>query len=155
MQLLEWLWLGSSLSIFGCVLVMLKIGTNKSMRSKLYNQVIFNIALSDCTFSLGAIIGLPDDGTWPCYLQSALTNIGPVATLFWTTVLVHHVYVILTASPTTVQSRSNSISWKLYLICWGIPVLVTFLPLTTVKFGKMVSYILPILLKIFISNCIM
>jgi hypothetical protein len=126
----------SALSGVGCLATMIVIFFSKNLKTKFYNQVIFHIALSDGIFALGTSMGIPNDGSIACSIQAILTNIGPVGTLTWTTVLAYHVFAIL-AYPVSYSQRNITISNQLSSICWGIPIIVTILPLSTVKYGLM------------------
>lgn len=125
----------SSASALGSLLVIAVYARYKEIRSKVYNHIILNISIVDLLVAIGTLIGLPSDGSLACFIQSPLVNIGQVAQIFWVTVLAYYLYMILSAVTLRLQSANVLVSWKMYLLCYGVPVLVSFLPLTTVPFG--------------------
>jgi hypothetical protein len=88
--------------------------------------------MSICDFfsSLGGSFGYVREGTPLCDLQAILTNIFPLASVFWLIILIY-IYLKLLTSHEAIQS----IHLPIHLFCWGFPLLLTFLPLTTNKFG--------------------
>jgi hypothetical protein len=99
---------------------------NKIELSRLVNM----ICICDLFGSIGMALGHPEDGSTRCIIQAILTNIFPIAGVFWTTLisflLLIHVFKM---------RPIDRFSWPIYLLCFLVPILVTFLPLTTNQFG--------------------
>jgi hypothetical protein len=92
------------------------------------NQIILFIAFSDLVSSLGMIFGYCSDHSTLCWFQAVLTNLGPLWSIFWTTLLIYLVWGHLT-------SKNLDLSLPIHLFCWLIPIFLTFLPLLTNRFG--------------------
>ncbi len=125
--------LASSISLFCCILVMIVYSFSKKIRLKSYNKIIFYIALCDSLSSLGGLLGISKNGTFQCSIQTILTNIFPLAGIFWTTVISCILFTII--HKINVGNHEITFEWWVHLICWGIPTLVTLLPLSTEDYG--------------------
>lgn len=119
-----------SISCFGTSLVIVFYWTNKSLQKSIYNQVIYYISISDFFSSLGGSFGYVHEKSLLCKAQAILTNIFPLSSVFWVTIMIY-IYVKLLTSYESVHAIHSTI----HIFCWGFPILLTFLPLTTNKFG--------------------
>lgn len=102
----------------------------KSLHKSIYNKVIYYISICNFFVSLGGSFGYVHEDTFICYLQTILTNIFPLSSVFWVTVLI---YLFLTLI--TTQQSINNLNYSIHIFCWLLPILLTFLPLTTNSFG--------------------
>lgn len=124
----------SFLSIIMCLAVISVFFFSKNIRSKSYNKVVLFIAVSDLLTSFGGILGITKSGSLQCTFQAILTNLFPLSSMFWTTVIVYFLFDIV--ARTNPVFRDDLIyNWWLHLICWGLPSLLTFLPLVTEDYG--------------------
>jgi hypothetical protein len=103
---------------------------NPSIRSHISNEIIFYIGISDLLSAAGGVIGFVHENTFLCQYQAILTNIFPLTGIFWTSLLVY-VMIGLVANTKVL----TNISWKLHLIGWTFPIILTLLPLTTNRYG--------------------
>lgn len=81
--------------------------------------------------AVGLMIGVSEDGSMACWWQAILTNICPLWSIFWSTMIIFSVICFL-RDPKT---RTEPISLYTHIVCWLLPVLLTFLILSTNKFG--------------------
>ena len=127
---------------------------------KVKDKTAYSIAalICFCDFfsSLGMSVGLCVDGSVQCFIQAILTNYFPLAGVFWVTVLVFSLYRIvvlpneaynvsilyLTNTQKQIQidesskvPKHNMFTPCRLLCCWGVPLVLTLLPLTTNTYG--------------------
>jgi hypothetical protein len=119
-----------SISCCGTSFVIVFYWTNKSLQKSIYNTVIYYISICDFFSSLGGSFGYVHENSLLCKTQAILTNIFPLSSVFWVTILIY-IYVKLLTSHESVHLIHTTI----HIFCWGFPILLTFLPLTTNKFG--------------------
>jgi len=120
-----------TLSAFSSLLMIISYMRMKGIR-KMYDRMICNIAVSNLFGSIGIAIGLTQNGTVQCYTQALLTNIFPISSVFWTTVIAYVLYTVVSSS-TSLDVLSPYVS----IWCWVVPVLLTLLPLTTNTYGTL------------------
>jgi hypothetical protein len=98
--------------------------------NSIFTKLIFYIAISDLFSSIGISLGFSYRGSIKCYAQGILTNIFPISGVFWTTIIAYQL-----ATSIFQRRMVTKINYQLHLLCWGLPVLVTFLPLITNDIG--------------------
>jgi hypothetical protein len=135
MSLLTWIYILSSISGVASLFIIGIYIRYKQIRSKLYNEIICNIAICDLMTAIGTLMGVPNDESVLCYIQSPLVNIGQVAQVFWVTLIAYYLHRIVTRSQVSGQLPPFELSKAVYVVCYGVPTLVSFLPLTTVPYG--------------------
>jgi hypothetical protein len=101
-----------------------------TLHKSIYNTVIYYMCICDFFSSLGGSFGYVQEGTFLCDLQAILTNVFPLASVFWLTILIYIYLKLLTS-----HESIHIIHTTTHIFCWGFPLLLTFLPLTTNKFG--------------------
>lgn len=94
----------------------------KEFKSKIIYNVLYYYFLSNCLASIGSIVGLPHDTDFWCWFEGLVTNIFVLSAILWTIVLTYLLFTII-------YGMKYRINFLTHLICWGIPLLVTFLPL--------------------------
>jgi hypothetical protein len=120
-----------SLSCFGSMsMIIVLLHSDDLRRNNLYKRVIFFIAVCDLFGGLAASLGLLHDKTSLCWFQAIMTNIFPLAGVFWTTVLAYLLHRAITTRKAIVE-----LPVVIYILCWILPVILTFLPLTTSRYG--------------------
>lgn len=123
----------SIFSILSCCcsfLVLIIYLSSKTLKKSSHNEIIFYIGISDLLSSIGGSFGLVYENTIQCQVQAILTNIFPLSGIFWTTILVY-IMIGIVANKKVVKV----VTWKYHLIGWIIPIILTFLPLTTNRYG--------------------
>jgi uncharacterized membrane protein len=94
------------------------------------SRLVNMICLCDLFGSLGMAFGHPEDDSIQCIVQAILTNIFPIAGVLWTTLISWLLLIHV------LKLRSiDRFSWQITFLCFFLPVVVTFLPLTTQQFG--------------------
>lgn len=121
----------SSIAIVACLFIVFIHLKYQRIQRKSLHKVVCYIACCDIFSSIGIMIGLPQNGTFPCYLQSVLTNIFPLSGVFWTTTIAYMVYCIIYNA-----EKINVTSYRLLAITCGFPVILTILPLSTETYGS-------------------
>lgn len=102
----------------------------KSLQSRRYVQLVFCVSICDIIGAVGVGLGDASPDTVSCWFQAFLTNFGFLAGVFWNTVIAYHIYEIVHR-----RYRISSLL-SVHLICWGLALCLTILPLTTNSFGK-------------------
>ena len=121
----------SILSLCGCsLIVFFHFRLSIAQRNKVYNKIILYVVLSDFFAATGTIFGTEKDHTFRCSLQAFLTTAFPLSSILWTTVTFYLFYLAIRNR----KSRKNAML-KMHLICWGLPLILTLLPLTSVRYG--------------------
>lgn len=91
--------------------------------------------MCDFFFALGTLIGRPHDGTWACWIQSAVTTYFSLTSIFWTTVIALMLYRLVHQKHSEHQMNCFH-SVKVHGVCWISPIVMTFAPLSTNTFGN-------------------
>ena len=98
-----------------------------------YLKLVGLIQLSDLCISLGAVIGGQRTGTFGCVYQYILTNIFPVCSCFLALIVLKELhYTVSLAKKVPDDSFSKSLTVAIL-----IPVIVTFIPLSTEDIGTL------------------
>jgi hypothetical protein len=92
-------------------------------------NIILNISISDFFMNVASSVGFPDDGTALCWIQGLTENYFALCSWFWTTLLAYRVYC------TVRYSKPNISTGQMMLIGWGLPLLLTAIPLSTTNYG--------------------
>lgn len=124
----SWTMFGPSLlSILGCLSVILILAV---LKQRSYLKIIEYICLSDLLSCCGSIIGYQHDNTGPCTFQAIFTTWFQLSSLAWTVTLTALLLNIIV----TGRTFSADLFW-VQGINWGLPLLITLLPLTTNRYG--------------------
>ena len=93
-------------------------------------QFIFYISLSDFLMNIGSSFGFPKSGSLLCWMQGIMMqNYFGLCSFFWTTMLSYATYSLIN------NGRPPFKLWQMKLICCGVPVVLTVLPLSTSIYG--------------------
>lgn len=85
--------------------------------------------------SIGGILGISKSGSFKCGIQTFLTNYFPLTSIFWTTVIGYFLLSLLDLQHAHhLQTKLMSKRW-VHLVCWGLPLALTLLPLITDQYG--------------------
>jgi hypothetical protein len=121
----------SSLSITACASLCVYLMWSAKLNKVRY-QIIFLISLCDMFAAVGTVFGFTTSGSPQCWVQAIFTQIFPLASAFWT--LLIGVYVVCIIRSISFQADAF-VGWKIFLLCFGVPVVVTMLPFTTSTYG--------------------
>lgn len=122
--------IAASISLLMSSLVLLTALAFRSMRRKLFMQIITFIAICDIFTSGASLVGFPADGTPACSTQAFLISFFVKGMWLWTTVLCYQLYAMF-------QNGKVSLSYPaMHGIVWGISLVTTLLPLSTGTFGR-------------------
>jgi hypothetical protein len=127
--------IASSLSLVSCFLVIVVFNSSAKLQKRSYNKIIFFIALSDMLCAVGGMLGISRNGTFRCAIQTILTNLFPLASIFWTTVIAYFLFSIVNRTKLVPNQHDIISHWWLHMICWGLPTVVTLFPLITDGYG--------------------
>jgi hypothetical protein len=97
---------------------------------KLFVKIIFFISLSDFFSSLALLFGGARTESAECYLQGITSNYFVLASFCWSAVICLQVHSVVIYGK--VQNYMN----VFYLFCWGFPLVVTLLPISTSTYGN-------------------
>lgn len=70
------------------------------------------------------------NGTFACWFQDVTTNANNMSSAFWTTVIAYQLWVVVLKGQTIKDMR------LFHAVCWVLPFVLCFLPLSTNTFGK-------------------
>lgn len=94
------------------------------------NNIIFYIAINNFIASLGVLLGSVPTGSASCWFQGLTSNINYLSSALWSTMITYQLYMIC------VKRTNVYISNNVHILCWGLPILVGLLPLTTNTYGN-------------------
>jgi hypothetical protein len=123
----------SSFSLFASFLVIFLYLTSYDLRKTTFHTIIACVCLCDFFTSIGLLVGFPEKDTFACWIQALLINIFPVSSVFWITLISFMLYMNVFRR----DYVTELLSWKVHFVCWVLPVVLSFLPLTTNKFGPL------------------
>eukprot|EP01035_Chromulina_nebulosa_P062890 gene62890-86019_t len=98
-------------------------------KSRPFSTIVFFISLSDFCFSIMNCLGFPLNGTLQCSIQGFGVFYFPFASWLWTVMLVYQLRTLIIS-----KSLHISMIW-IHGICWGIPLILSLLPLSTNHYG--------------------
>ena len=119
-------------SVFSCagsLVIILIFIFFPSLRKKTYIEIVFYSAISDFAGAISTSFGELQDNTALCWAQGFMSNWFPLSSVFWTVAVTYLMYAII------VTAKPFEVTPTLHLICWGFPLLVALLPMTTNRYG--------------------
>ena len=123
----------SGLSAAASGLIVLSYMIFPKMRGKIYFEIQVYVAISNVLTSLGSAVGVVPTGSFACWFQGIVTNVFTLTSLTWTIVISFLLYWIIQ------RGKQFSLDYRIHLLCWLLPVLVTVLPMTNATYGKFVA----------------
>lgn len=117
-------------SIFSCCWVVASYVQFPEIRKLRYIELATYVAICDIFASLAVAIGYSETGSFACGFQSFFNSMFTLAGLFWSVVILYQVWLI------TVHGKVLQDLTKFHFICWGLPMLLTLLPLCDLKYGN-------------------
>ena len=118
----------SSISIFSSFCVLLT-SLFPHLRNRLYIKIILYLSLSNLLSSLGSVFGYAADKSAACYWEGVATNLFPIASVFWTLKITIILFDIIE------YGKISELDYKTHVMCWGFPILVSFLPFINASYG--------------------
>lgn len=118
------------ISTIASALVCLTVVMFPELRCLRYIELVFYIAINDMMASIGMALGKTPNGSVACWYQGISTNFNYLSAILWSTVITFQVWLIV--------CKKNVIKDLTYahIVCWGIPLLATFLPLSTSTYAN-------------------
>jgi hypothetical protein len=121
----------SSLSIVSSLALCIYLVRSSKLERVSY-KIIFLVTLCDAFSATGTVFGLTKGGSFECWAQSMFTQIFPLASAWWMVLIGLHVMCTIRAIPIDPTKFFGKYA---FLVCFGIPILVTLLPFTTSTYG--------------------
>lgn len=110
-------------------LVILSFAIFPKMWSKIFMRIILYAAISIFIANATVFSDNPSD-YYLCYFQGMFQQFFYPASWLWTTVLSYLIYCLV------MHGKVEMEELKMHLICWGIPLFTTLLPLSTSTYGN-------------------
>lgn len=92
-------------------------------------KILFYISLTSFLANATVLTKTPSQ-YYLCYFQGLFQQFFYPASWLWTTTLTYLLYSLVS------QGKITTPWWRMHLICWGIPTVITFMPLTTEFYGS-------------------
>ena len=119
------------LSLICCFSIVISVITfRQELWKRYYIRLIFFVTASDLLAVFPFAFGPTHGGDPICYIQAIFTNFFAMSAVLWTAFIVYILYDVVVK-----RHSLEGIYLQAHVVCWGIPLLTTFLPLTTDKFG--------------------
>jgi len=118
----------SVLSALGTLSIIISFLLFNSIKSKKSYEPIFYYAIATFLTSIGSTVGIPRDGSIACWFEGIVTNIFTLSSIAWILVINYAMYSILC-------NKQFIISYRIHLLCWTLPIIVTLLPLINTRYG--------------------
>lgn len=120
----------SILSVLGSGMVILTLVLFKTMRSKLFMQIIAYISLADILGNIEYTMTYrPSNDNWWCSTQGFLNLYGYPCSWLWTTILMQFLHDLVMYKKILIPMN------VVYAICWGAPLVTTLLYLAFIPEG--------------------
>lgn len=119
-------------SVISCCFSLLVIGTIlffPAMKKGHFMPIILYMSWSDFGINVASAFGFPASGTPLCWIQGLMQNLFALSSWFWTTILTYRVYCFVRYGKCKLKKR------HMHLIGWGLPIFLTFIPITTTDYG--------------------
>jgi hypothetical protein len=110
--------------------VCLTIAFFPHLRCLRYIELVFYVSINDLIASIGISLGKTSDGSAACWFQGLSTNFNYLSAIMWSTVITYQVWLIV-CKKDVIKDLTRA-----HILCWGLPLIVTLLPLTTSIYGN-------------------
>ncbi len=121
-----------AISCFGCFTVIITYLTFADIRCLRYVELVFYVSLNDIIASVGVALGASPTNSVECWYQGLTSNINYLSSILWTSVISYQLWLVVHQG-VTLQKKDMQI---IHVVCWGFPVVVALLPLTTNTYGN-------------------
>lgn len=113
-------------SAVGCGLIILTYLFFPNLRKLRYVELVFYVAINDLMASVGMALGPSENGSVECWYQGLSSTGNFLSSVFWTCLITYQVYEVVVNEGTVITRM-----FYVHCFCWGMPILLTFIPLTT------------------------
>ena len=100
------------------------------LHKKISLEVIAYRAVSDFMSGVGSVVGEQSTGQSLCWFEGIVANIFQISSVFWTVVITYMIYSIV------ILGKPAKLNKYHHLVCWGLPLVTTLLPLINVTYGN-------------------
>lgn len=119
----------SALSMVSSFLMCCVIIQHEKLLKKLSYQIFLCMAIANLLTACGSVVGSPNNGSFACWWEGILTNIFTLASIFWNVIFLIYIFQLCRSKPINMMA--------VHAYCWGIPTLVTLIPLYRFQYGKL------------------
>lgn len=119
----------STLSAVGSASIPITFCVFPHLLKKQAYEVVNYFAIATFLSSIGSMVGLPDDGTAACWFEGIVTSIFILSSIGWNHMIAYSLYSVVIDQP-------FNVSWKMHVVCWLFPIILTFLPLINSRYGN-------------------
>jgi len=106
----------SAVSIVACTSNIIPYLIFPKLRKKVYAEILFYIQICNLASSTGSVLGYLKSYSVGCYWQGFITNVAPVASVFWTIFISLLIYMLI------VYGITIKINMYVHIVCWLMPV---------------------------------
>lgn len=119
-----------TLALLSSASIIVSILVFRQLWSRYYIQLIAYASISDFLATAPFLFGHQKDGSVGCALQALFSNYFSLSSVLWRASMVYQLFDV-------VMLRKGSIDPKTLtaILCWGLPLFVSVLPLCTDKYG--------------------
>ena len=118
-------------SILCCLFPILTYALFPDLRNLRYIELVFYISVNDLVATIGATLPLTPDGSASCWFQGLTTNFNFLSSAMWTVVIAYQLFLVTHYGKLLDEQHM----FRFHILCWGVPLLATLLPLTTSTYG--------------------
>jgi len=101
----------------------------KNLGRKPLMLLVYYIQWSNFLTSIGSMVGEPASASFACWFEGITTNIFSLSSNLWSLVINFLLFSILFCK------KPMQIRWIHHMLCWGLPIVVTCLPLINSTYG--------------------
>ena len=124
-----------AVSGIGSLFMIVALLRDRNMKITLYSRVVLYMACCDFIGAISYSFGLVKDRSPLCWVQAIMTNVFPVAGIFWTTILAYLLFSVISTG-----KMMKELSLGIHLFCFVLPIILTLLPLSTNRYGARGDY---------------
>ena len=118
-------------SILCCLFPILTYVLFPDLRNLRYIELVFYISVNDLVATIGATLPLTPGGSSQCWFQGLATNYNFLSSAMWTVVIAYQLWLVTHHG----KLLDDQHMFRFHILCWGVPLLATLLPLTTSTYG--------------------
>ena len=100
------------------------------LRNLRYIELVCYVSVNELLASIGAAIGPTQNGSFACWFQGITTNANYLSATLWATLITYQIWLVVYR-----QTVIKDLTFA-HIICWGIPLLVSLLPLSTSTYSN-------------------
>lgn len=100
------------------------------LRCLRYVELVFYVSINDLIATIGAGMGKTVNGSPACWFQGIATNWNYLSAVMWTTTIAFQLWLVVSSTKIIVNMS------PFHIFCWGFPLLVALLPLSTNSYGN-------------------